>query len=325
MGFRVRMRSRRHRTARVSTSIIIGVTGIGVTGVVALSILNTAAAQDYSKVEIRSLDLGSGLYMLMGRGGNIGVSTGPDGTFLIDDQFAPLTPKIVAAVAKLSPNPVEFVLNTHWHGDHTGGNEALAGGGALVVAHEAVHERMSRGGFSKTFDREIPPAAPGALPVVTFDSSIRFHLNGLTIRALHVDSAHTDGDSIVYFEGANVIHMGDTYFNGIYPFIDLESGGSLAGVLAAVEKVLTEADAETKIIPGHGPLSNSKELAAYFEMLTSVQRAVAEAQAAGKSRDEVIASRPTAAYDAAWGGGFLPAERFVGIVYDGVAMGHPEE
>ena len=227
-------------------------------------------AQDLADVEIETIDLGHGIAMLTGRGGNIGVSVGEDGVFLIDDQFAPLTDRIRAAVSRLSERPIRFLVNTHWHGDHTGGNENLGRAGVVIVAHAAVRERMSSEQYMVAFDRHTPPSPGPALPAITFGEEVTFHLNGDTIHVFHVDPAHTDGDSIVHFENAGVIHMGDTYFAGMYPFFDLSSAGSVKGMLAAVNRVLEIADNDTRIIPGHGPISNRKQLVAYRDMLEQV-------------------------------------------------------
>lgn len=273
------------------------------------------AQQDFSKVEIRTLQVAGGVYMLVGSGGNIGVSAGEDGVFLVDDQYAPLTEKIKAAIAAISDKPVRFVLNTHWHGDHTGGNENLGEAGALIVAHENVRKRMSVEQFIEAFGRKVPPSPEGALPVVTFTDAVTFHLNGDEIHAFHVEPAHTDGDAIVHFRKANVIHMGDLFFNGLYPFIDISSGGSVDGMIAAAERGLAVADEHTKIIPGHGELGDAKDLKAFRDMLVAIRDRIKPMVAAGKSLEEVVAARPTAPFDENWGKGFLNAERFVGIVY----------
>jgi cyclase len=273
-------------------------------------------AQDEAEVPIQTTDLGSGVAMLVGRGGNLGVSTGSDGALLIDDQFAPMTPGIEAAVEQLGERPVRFVLNTHWHGDHTGGNENLARTGAPIFAHRNVRLRMSTEQTNAFFGRTTPPSAAAALPIVTFEDGIRFHLNGQQIDVRYVGPAHTDGDSIVIFQPANVIHMGDVYFNGFYPFIDESSGGSLDGIISAIEEGLARANAETRIIPGHGPLSNRAELEAYRDMLIAVSDAVQTGIDDGKSVDEVVAGGPTASYDEKWGGGFLSPEKFTRMVYD---------
>lgn len=287
----------------------------------ALCVALPASAQDFEDVEIETVRVAPGLHMLVGRGGNIGVSTGADGIVLIDDQYAPLHEKITAAVAAIQPGPVRFLLNTHWHGDHVGGNEAFGLAGAVIVAHDAVRARMSVEQFMKAFDRTVPASPKGALPVVTFAAGVTLHLNGDEIRVLHVPGAHTDGDAIVHFRGANVLHMGDTFFAGRYPFVDLGSGGSLSGVIAAAEQGLALADADTKIIPGHGPLSDRAGLAAYRDLLVTARDRVAAAIAAGRSLAEVVESRPLAEYDDAWGGGFIDPEAFLKVAYTSLSAG----
>ncbi len=274
------------------------------------------AQQNLDNVEIKVEDVSDGLYMLVGQGGNIGVSTGPDGVFVIDDQYAPLSDKILAAIRSRQEGPVHFVINTHWHGDHTGGNEIFGGAGAVIVAHDNVRARMSVDQFMEAFGRRVPAAPRGALPVITFSDRLTFHWNGDEITAVHVASAHTDGDAIIHFRKANVVHMGDTYFSGTYPFIDTGSGGSIDGVISAAEIGLGFIDDDTSIIPGHGPLSRRSELMGYRDMLVSVRAAVQELIEAGMTRDEIIAAKPTAALDADWGGGFMQPDQWVGIVYD---------
>jgi cyclase len=289
------------------------VLGLGMT---ILAPLHPLRAQDLENVEIETVPVAEGIYMLVGEGGNIGVSVGADGGFLIDDQFAPLTEKIQAAVSALGDVPIRFILNTHWHFDHTGGNENFGRGGVTIVAHDSVRERMSVEQFLSAFDRTIPASLPEALPIVTFNDTVTFHLNGNTIHTLHVPPAHTDGDSIVHFLEANVIHTGDVYFNGMYPFIDIEHGGSIDGMISATDLVLEMADDNTQIIPGHGALSNRAELVSYREMLVAVRDRTQAAIVAGMSADDFIASNPTADLDAIWGNGFLKAEQFLRIVYD---------
>ncbi len=274
------------------------------------------AAQDFSRATITTVPVYDGIYMLMGQGGNIGVSVGPDGILLIDDQYAPMNDKIVAALAAIAEQPVKMVLNTHWHGDHTGGNELFADSGALIVAHDNVRTRMSATHFSSFFRSESPPSPAAALPVVTFDRSVTLHVNGLTIHAEHVPPAHTDGDSIVWFREANVVHLGDTYFNGFYPFVDVDSGGSVRGVIAAVDGVLPRIDDATRVMPGHGPLSNRAELLRYRTMLATVSDSIDKLISAGRSKEEVIAAQPSAAFDADWGGGFIKPDQWVGLVYE---------
>jgi len=291
-----------------------------VIGLLALLLLPTrAVAQDFEAVKIETIPLADGLHMLTGRGGNLAVSTGADGVFLVDDQFAPLTEKIRAAISEISGAPLRFVVNTHWHGDHTGGNENLGKAGAIIVAHENVRARMSVEQFQAAFNRTVPAAPAAALPVITFRSDVTFHLNGQDVHVFHVDPAHTDGDSIVHFRGANAIHMGDTFFNGNYPYIDLGSGGSVDGVVAAADRALELADAETRIVPGHGPLGDRAALVSYRDMLAGVRERVRELIAQGKSVDEVVEARPTAAFDAKWGGGFMKPDVFTRIVYSSLA------
>jgi len=275
-----------------------------------------AAQQDFDKVEIKTFDLGSGLAMLQGAGGNIGVSTGPDGVFLIDDQYAPLTEKILAAIRQLSEEPVRIVVNTHWHGDHTGGNENLGGAGVLILAHHQVRARLSHEQFIAIRNLKIPASAKSAWPVVTFEEGITLHLNGQTIEVTHVEPAHTDGDSIVYFREADLLHMGDTYFAGMYPFIDTSSGGRIDGMIAAADRGLAIAGPKTRIIPGHGPLSSREDLSRTREMLISIRDRVRNLIGEGLDRNQVVAKKPSAEFDDLYGGGFMKPDNFVGIVFD---------
>ncbi|MCC7292496.1 MAG: MBL fold metallo-hydrolase [Phycisphaerales bacterium] len=277
-----------------------------------------ARAQDAQPVEINTVPVAGNVSMLVGQGGNIGVCVGEDGVFLIDDQFAPLTEKIKAAVAKLSPKPVKFLVNTHWHFDHTGGNENFGKAGAIIVAHENVRRSMSKDQFIEAFNANVPAAPPVALPIVTFTETVTFHFNGDDIRVFHVAPAHTDGDSVIHFARANVYHMGDTYFNGMYPFIDTARGGSLGGMIAAVDLVLKEASPDAKFIPGHGEMSGVAELRAYRQMLVEARDAISPLVKAGKSKEEIVAAHPTKALDEKWGKGILQPDAWVGIVVDGM-------
>jgi glyoxylase-like metal-dependent hydrolase (beta-lactamase superfamily II) len=256
--------------------------------------------------------------MLVGNGGNIGVSTGDDVVFLVDDQFAPLTRKIIDAVKGVSDKPIKFLLNTHWHGDHTGGNENFGAAGVVIVAHDNVRQRMSVDQFMARFNQTVKASPKAALPVVTFAEMVTFHLNGDDIHAIHVKNAHTDGDAVVHWQTANVMHMGDTYFNGMYPFIDLGSGGSIDGLITAVTTALGYANEGTKIIPGHGPLSNKAEMQAYRDMLVGAREQVAKLVAQKKTLAEVLAAKPTAMWDAKWGGGFMKPADFVSTLYESV-------
>jgi len=279
--------------------------------------LPAAAQGDFSTVAIKAEQVADGIYMLTGQGGNLGLSVGEDGAYLIDDQYAPLAEKILAAVKTLTPEPVRFVINTHWHGDHTGGNENMGKAGAILVAHENVRRRMAAGTFMKAFNRKVEPAPAGALPVVTFTDAVSFHWNGQEIRVFFVgQSAHTDGDSIVHFVGADVFHMGDTFFNGMYPFIDVSSGGRIDGMIAAVDRVLKVASDKTRLIPGHGPVGTKTDLQAYRDMLETVRDRMTALVAAGKTGEEIVAAKPTADLDEKWGGGFMKPDVWVGIVYE---------
>lgn len=289
--------------------------------VVAIAALTLVAPQAGAQapqedVRITTEKVAGDVYMLQGQGGNIGLCVGDDGVLMIDDQFAPLTGKILAAVAELSDQPVRFVLNTHWHFDHVGGNENLGKAGAVIVAHDNVRTRMGSEQFMAAFDMRVPPSPKVALPVVTFADSLSFHLNGEEIQVFHVENAHTDGDAIVHFQSADVIHMGDTFFNGMYPFIDVGSGGSIDGVIAAADRILALAGERTRLIPGHGPVAGRETLRACRDRLASIRADVQKLIDAGKGRSEVIAAKPTARFDQEWGGGFLTPDVFVGIVFD---------
>ena len=287
--------------------------------IVSYALTLTAFAQGrFDSVQIETVKVSENVYMLVGSGGNIGLSIGEDGAFMIDDQFAPLTEKILVAVHKLTDEPVRFLVNTHWHGDHVGGNENMGKAGAIIVAHENVRERMSTENFMEAFNRTVPASPKAALPIVTFADAVTIHWNGDDVHVLHVDPAHTDGDSIIHFRNANVLHMGDTFFKGMYPFIDVSSGGSIDGVIAAADTALTLCNEKTKIIPGHGELADADDLRAYRDVLQAVRDRVRSLVDAGKTRDEVIAAKPSAKFDADWGGGFMQPDVWVGIVYDGM-------
>ena len=284
-----------------------------------LAVLISAGAysqeDQFAGVEITTHDVAPGIYMLVGMGGNIGVSVGEDGVFMIDDQFAPLTDKIIAAVAALSDRPIRFVINTHWHGDHTGGNENLGNRGALIVAHDNVYARMSRDTEIGAFNQVVPASPKAALPVITFNDNVTFRLNGEEIRAVHYRHSHTDGDSVIHFVNANVIHTGDIWFNGFYPFIDVSSGGSIDGVINSIRTLVDMADDNTRIIPGHGPLSDKQGLQGDLEVLETVRDRMSRLIAEGKSLEEIIELKPNADYDEAMGKGFINPEKFLQILY----------
>jgi len=274
-----------------------------------------AQQQDFSAVQIRTQQLSPNLFMLIGEGGNIALSTGADGSVLVDTQYAPLNAKILAAVRAARGSDVKYVINTHWHGDHTGGNEPLGNGGALIIAHDNVLARMSTEQFMAAFNQRVPPSPAAALPVVTFPSRTTFRLNGDVVQVVHVANAHTDGDSIVHFTNANVIHTGDTYMKDVYPFIDVSSNGSIDGFIASADAVLSRSDASTKIIPGHGELASRADLQRFHDMLVTVRGKIQALIDQGMSEDEVFAAKPTAEFDAAWGQGFMTPENFTRFSY----------
>jgi cyclase len=294
-------------------------TGLAIT---LITTTTQAQSQDFEKVEITTIPVNENIYMLQGEGGNIGVAVGDDGVFLIDDQFAPLTDKITTAIAEISEQPIKFLVNTHWHFDHTGGNENLGNAGVIIVAHDQVRHRMTIDQFIEALNMQFTPSPPEALPIVTFNDQVTFHLNNETIKTIHLPSAHTDGDSIIHFQNANVIHTGDIYFNGLYPFIDNSSGGSINGVINAVNQILMLADENTKIIPGHGALSNREELLVYRDMLIAVRNKIQAQINEGLSIDEILSNNPTAEFDEKWGKGFLSPEQFIRIVYQDLTEDH---
>ena len=281
----------------------------------ALLIGGAQAQQNFDKVEIKTEKLSPTTFVLFGAGGNVGVSVGEDALFIIDDQYAPVSPKILAALKQLSDKPIKFVLNTHWHGDHTGGNENMGKGGALIVAHDNVRKRMSTEQFIALFKSKVPPSPKVALPVVTFSTDVTFHINGDEVYGFHVPKAHTDGDTVVQFKKSNVIHMGDVFFNGWYPFIDVSSGGSPEGVIAASDRVLAMSDDNTKIIPGHGPVAGKGDLKAYRDMLASVSGRVKALMKEGKKLDEIKAAKPSAEFDEKWGKAFIKADAFIEMLF----------
>lgn len=280
-----------------------------------LAVFATIAEAQDPPPPIEVVQVVPGVHVLYGQGGNIGVSTGRDGMFLIDDQYANLTDKVVEALARISPQQPRFVLNTHWHHDHTGGNENLAAKGSVIVAHDRVRERMTSENVNEFLKRTTPPSPPGALPVVTFNDSLSLHVNDDELRGIHVQAAHTDGDVFIHFRKANVIHTGDLVFAGMYPFIDIDSGGSVAGVIAAVDRMLALADKDTRVIPGHGKVTDRAGLEAYRQLLVVTSGRMRELVKAGKTLDEVLAARPFADYDGQLAWAFITVERYIQILY----------
>lgn len=273
------------------------------------------AQQDFSTVKIETIPVADGLYMLMGSGGNMALSTGPDGSVLVDTEYAPLNEKIRAAITAAGGTDVKFVINTHWHGDHTGGNEPFGKAGAVIIAHNNVRARMSTEQFMKELNQKVPASPPAALPTITFPNRATFHWNGNTVNIVHVDNAHTDGDSVVHFTNLNVFHTGDTFVNGQYPFIDLSSNGAFDGFIKSAENVLARSDSGTKIIPGHGSLATRADLQRFHDMLVGVRERLEALIKQGRTEDEVVAAKPTADWDADWGGGFMTPENFTRFSY----------
>ncbi|HVS13915.1 MAG TPA: MBL fold metallo-hydrolase [Thermoanaerobaculia bacterium] len=285
---------------------VLLIAAIVVTGAAAAS-----AQQDFSNVQVASEKVAGAVHMLStGIAGNIGVSAGPDGILIVDDQFAPLADKIRSALQAIAPGDLEFVVNTHWHGDHTGGNEVF-GREAVIVAHTNVRKRLMTGASG---EREVPPAPAVALPVITYDDGVSVHFNGEEIRVVHLPPGHTDGDSYVHFTGSNVVHLGDDFFSGRFPYVDLASGGSPEGLRDNIGRLLGELPADVRIIPGHGPLSTIDDLRAYHEMLVDTIDQLKTAKAAGRTLDEVKAAGFGERW-ASWSWSFITTERWAEIVY----------
>ena len=274
-------------------------------------------AQERPPVEIRTEHLAGNVYMLSGAGGNLALLVGDDGALLVDAEYAQLYDKVAAAIQAVNDQPIRYVVNTHWHFDHVGGNENFAKAGAVIVAHENVRKLMSAEQDIAHIDVHVPASPPAALPALTFTDALTMQWNGEEVRIIHPGPAHTNGDSIVHFRKANVLHVGDICFNGMYPFMDVNAGGSLDGMVTALDQALTLVDENTKIIPGHGKLLDAKELRAYRDMLAKARDRVRALVQEGKSREEVIASKPMRDVDEKWGDP-RRADHWIGIVYDGM-------
>ena len=274
----------------------------------------TASAQtDFSKVQMKATKVAGNVYMLEGAGGNIGVSVGDDGLLIVDDQFAPLADKIRAALKGIADKKLHFILNTHWHGDHTGGN-VVFGPEATIIAHDNVRKRLATEQKSTVFNSTTPPSPKEALPVITFDQSLTVHFNGEEIRAIHYPKGHTDGDSVIFFSVSNVVHLGDDFFAGRFPFVDLESGGSVDGLTKNIGEIITKIPAGAKLIPGHGPISTVDDLKSYHRMLQQTTEIVRQKISAGKTLDQ-IKSEGLPAEWAPWGTGFIKTDRWVETIY----------
>lgn len=296
--------------------------GVGSFLVMTLAIAGIAQAQeqDFSKVQIKVTKVAGNIYMLEGAGGNIAASVGEDGIVIVDDQYAPLADKIQAALKNLgiTAKPVRFVINTHYHGDHTGGNEPFANTGSTVIAQDNVRKRLETGGPAGnggSVKMEFKPAPKGALPIITFEHDVTVHLNGEDIRALHFPAGHTDGDAVIFFPKNNVVHMGDDFVRYGFPFIDVTAGGSVQGMIAATEKVSAQLPADVKVIPGHGSLSNLEDVRAYTKMLKEtsavVQKAIDEKKTVEQMKQEKILEPWSK-----WAGGFVDADKFIETLYN---------
>jgi cyclase len=278
----------------------------------------TFAQQNYDTVKIVPQKITENIYMLKGAGGNIGVLVGKDGTLMIDDQFAPLSNKINGAIKTISPEEIKFLINTHIHGDHSGGNENFKRMGVTVVAHDVVRERMSKEQVNKAMNRVTPPREKDALPAITFSDKLNFHLNDEDIELIHLDNGHTDGDVMVRFKNANVFHMGDAYVRYGYPFVDVSSGGSFTGFLTSLDKGLALMDDNSKVIPGHGELATKNDVKVFRDKLVDIRDQVLAAFKKGKKVEDIPALGITDKYDAELGNGFLKGKDFVLLIAESV-------
>jgi len=272
-----------------------------------------AQSPDYSKVQIKATKVAGNVYMLEGAGGNIGVSVGEDGILIVDDQFAPLADKIRAALKGLADKKLRFILNTHWHGDHTGGN-VVFGPEAPIIAHDNVRKRLATEQKSEVFKSTTPPSPKEALPVITFDQSLSVHFNGEEIRAIHFPHGHTDGDSVVFFTSSNVIHLGDDFFAGRFPFVDLESGGNVEGLIKNIGEIIAKIPEGAKLIPGHGPISTVDDLKSYHRMLQQTTDIVRQKIAAGKTLAQIKSEGLPDEWKP-WGTGFIKTDLWVETIY----------
>jgi cyclase len=274
---------------------------------------------DFSKVEIKTTDLGDNIYMLEGQGGNITVAVGKDGIIMVDAQYAPLHDKIKAAIEAISSKPIKYLINTHFHGDHTGGNELFAKDGVTIVSQVNVRNRLAAGTSNGLTGAKTPPALPAALPSDTYTNFSKIRLEGRIADLKHIANAHTDGDTYVWFKTANVLSTGDTFTNGRYPNIDFANGGNIRGMIAAADAYLKLVNARTRIVPGHGPLADKAVLMEYRTMLISAHDRMAKLVKKGKSEDEVVAAKPFADFDAKWAPTELASKNFVRVVYHSLA------
>lgn len=280
---------------------------------IGLSSMPKAQAQDFSKVEIKATKVAGNVHMLQGSGGNIGVSVGPDGILIVDDQYAPLADKIKAALKTLGEGKLKLVLNTHWHPDHTGGNVVFSPD-APIIAHDNVRKRLATEQKSEVFKRTTPASPKEALPVITFDQSLSVHFNGEEIRVIHFPQGHTDGDSVIFFTGSNVVHLGDDFFAARFPFVDLDSGGTVQGLIKNIGEIIPKLPAGVKLIPGHGPISSVDDLKLYHGMLQATTDVVSKKMAAGKTLAEIKAEGLPEEWKS-WGTGFIKTDMWIETIH----------
>ena len=293
------------------------ITSMTASALFAVSLLTTAAEKTEDKRSFSTTEVAPGIYAVMGvggfTGGNIGLSVGVDGVVMIDDSMPPLLDRMKTAIKTVTDKPVDFLINTHVHGDHTGNNKTIGEDGTRIVAHENLRLNMLTKGLQTSDGKK--PMPKSALPVITFSHAISFHLNGEDARIFHVEKAHTDGDAVIHYQNANVIHTGDIFFNGMFPYIDINNGGSVDGYIKAQQKILEIANDETKIIPGHGPLSDSKQLKQSLDMLIDVRQLIADQIAKDKTEDQVVKANPIKKYHEKWNWGFITTEKMIRQVY----------
>jgi cyclase len=285
-----------------------------------LAVHFSLAQQNFDTVKIQPVKVKNNIFMLKGSGGNMGLLIGKEGNLLIDDQFAPLSEKINAAIQSIDSNPLKFLVNTHIHGDHTGGNDNFQKMGVTILAQENVRERMSKEQVNKQLNRTTPPRDPSALPVITFDDRIQLYLNGEDVNVFHFsEGSHTDGDAIIHFTKSNVFHTGDVFVRYGYPFIDYSSGGSANGFIHVLGKLLSLMDEETLVIPGHGELAKKSDVKLFRDRMVDIRDQVLAALKKGKKPEEIPALGITDKYDAEWGKGFLKGKDFVMMIAEELA------
>ena len=306
----------------IRAGIVVAATALLLTGMAVAQQPSPAAAPppvDFSKVEIKTTDLGDGVFMLEGQGGNITVALAKDAIIMVDGQFAPLHDKIKTAISVISNLPIKYLVNTHFHGDHTGGNEAFAKDGAVVVSEVNVKTRLAAGTTNGLTGVKTPPAPAAALPAKTYTGAFKIRLPGRVADLRHIANAHTDGDTYVWFKTANVLSTGDTFTNGRYPNIDFANGGNIKGMIAAADIYLKLTNARSRIVPGHGPIADKAALLEYRNMLVTARDRMAKLVADGKSEDDVVAAKPFADLDAKWAPTELASKNFIRVVYHSLA------